>query len=159
MTRIFAAALFGLTAAGLTFFGAGATGSAAAQQKDQPKAQDYAQHFMDCAKACDDCARICEACAAHCAKLLSEGKTGHLRTLQTCQDCATICAAASSVVAKQGPFSDLICTACADACKRCGDACAEHPNDPLMKQCAEECRRCEKACRDMLRHLQPGGPK
>lgn len=119
-----------------------------------PPSDGHKAAFMECAKACDDCKRICDMCGAHCANLVAEGHKHHMATLKTCQDCAAICAAASCVVAKQGPFSDLICTACADACKRCGDACEQHGmGDPVMKQCADECRKCEKACRDMLAHL------
>lgn len=124
-----------------------------------PAADPHQAMFMDCAKACDDCKRVCDMCGAHCAKLIAEGHKHHMATLKTCQDCAAICSAASCVVAKQGPFSDLVCTACADACKRCGDACEQHgKGDPVMKQCADECRKCEKACRDMLKHVQPANP-
>jgi hypothetical protein len=107
--------------------------------------------FLVCAKACDDCARMCDVCAGHSTRLLAGGKKEHLDTLRLCQDCAAICSAASCVLAKDGPMSDLICTACADACKRCGDACEKHAADPIMKRCAEECRKCEKACRDMIK--------
>jgi hypothetical protein len=106
--------------------------------------------FLVCASACDDCARLCETCAAHCATLLAEEKKEHLQTLKLCQDCAAICQAAARVTAKDGPFSDLICTSCAEACKRCGDACEKHSGDPIMKRCAEECRKCEKVCSQML---------
>ena len=83
-----------------------------------------------------------------------------MATLKTCLDCATFCRAASGIVAKHGPFSDLICQACADACKRCGDAREKHgKDDPVMKACADEFRKCEKACRDMLTHLGHGGGK
>lgn len=127
----------------------------------QPGTADpaHGKQFEQCAKACDDCARLCDMCAAHCAKLIAEGKKDHLNTLQTCQDCASICSSASSVVAKQGPFSDLICTACAEACKRCGDACEKKSEDPMMKRCAEECRRCEQACREMLKNVGAHQPK
>jgi hypothetical protein len=108
-----------------------------------------------CAKACGDCQRACDSCAGHCAHLLAEGKKEHEKTLATCQDCATHCSAAASIVARKGPFSDLICRACAEACARCGKSCEGFPNDRHMKQCAEECRRCEKACREMLKHT-PG---
>jgi hypothetical protein len=108
--------------------------------------------FIDCAKACDDCARSCEACSTHCAHLITEGKKDHAHTLHTCQDCATACSAASAITARHGPFFDLICTACAEACKRCGEACAKHSDDEMMKACAEECTKCEKACREMLKH-------
>jgi hypothetical protein len=56
-------------------------------------------------------------------------------------------------VARGGPFSDLICTACAEACARCAKACEQQPGDEHMKACAEECRRCEKECREMLKHV------
>jgi hypothetical protein len=109
--------------------------------------------FMECAKACDDCARICDACSAHCAKLIAEGNTDHLKTLATCADCAAICQTASTVMARQGPFSDAICTACQEACRRCGEACDAFKDDEMMQACAEECRRCEQACQEMLKHL------
>lgn len=117
-----------------------------------PAPGHHDEHHMACAKACDDCARMCDACGAHCVKLVADGKKDHLTTLQTCQDCATACSAASCITARSGPFADLICTACAEACKRCGEACDKHKDDPKMKACADECRKCEKACRDMLTH-------
>ena len=92
--------------------------------------------------------------------MVVDGHKEHLETVRTCVDCATICASASAIVSKYGPFSDLICTACADACKRCGDACEKHGgDDPVMKACAAECRKCEKACREMLKHTGQGGAK
>ncbi|MFO0930038.1 MAG: four-helix bundle copper-binding protein [Gemmataceae bacterium] len=113
----------------------------------------HAPMYMDCAKACDDCARTCDACAAHCGRMLAKGKQDHLHTLHTCSDCATVCKAAGCITARQGPFSETICTACAEVCKRCGDACEKHPADEMMTKCAAECRRCEKACREMLTHI------
>lgn len=119
---------------------------------DPPAAHKHDDHFMQCAKACDDCARECDACSTHCAKMVADGKKEHLTTLHTCQDCATFCRAASGIAARKGPFAGLMCTACADACKRCGDECEKFKDDPMMKACADECRKCEKACRDMVRH-------
>jgi hypothetical protein len=122
---------------------------------DDKKADPHAAHagpMMECAKACDDCARNCEACGSHCAKLIADGKKEHLHTLRTCQDCATHCSAAANITARHGPFADLICTACAEACKRCGEACTKHSDDEMMKKCADECHKCEKACRDMVAH-------
>jgi hypothetical protein len=155
MSRIRVFGALGLLAVSFAFAGAVAPKDdkpAAAQPA--PKAVDgHMSHFMDCAKACDDCARICNLCAAHCTKMAVDGKKEHLETVRTCIDCATICNSASAVVIKGGPFSDLICTACAEACKRCGDACEKMGSgDPIMKQCADECRKCEKSCRMMLKH-------
>ncbi|HUR55470.1 MAG TPA: four-helix bundle copper-binding protein [Gemmataceae bacterium] len=157
MTRVKAFGLGGV-AAGLLVIGA--LSVAQDRKPDAPASQAGDKHaamFKDCAKACDDCGRICDECAAHCAKSLADGNKHHLETLKTCQDCAAICQAASAVVAKQGPFSDIVCTACADACKRCGEACEKHGGgDPVMKACADECKKCEKVCREMLKHTGPG---
>jgi hypothetical protein len=84
--------------------------------------------------------------------LLSQGKKEHATTLRTCEDCADHCGSAARITARQGPFADLICTACAQACARCGKECEKFPEDAHMKKCAEECRKCEKACREMLKH-------
>jgi hypothetical protein len=112
--------------------------------------------YDKCAKACGDCQRACDSCSTHCAHLVASGKKEHLKTLRTCQDCATHCSAAASIVARKGPFSNLICRACAEACARCGKACEAFPDDKHMKMCAEECRKCEKACREMLKHTGKG---
>lgn len=147
MTRTRLLGSAGLLAATLLAVGFYATAA------DDKKASGHGHHiYMDCAKACDDCARHCDACAAHCAEMLAAGKKDHLKTVRTCADCAAICRAAGAVTARSGPFSDLICTSCADACKRCGEACDAHKDNEMMAKCAEECRRCEKACRDMLKH-------
>jgi hypothetical protein len=123
-------------------------------QVPRPEVDPKMPYFLVCSKACDDCARICDTCAAHCARLAVDGKREHLETVRLCLDCSAICRAASTVSAKDGPMADLISITCADACKRCGDACEKHGNDPIMKRCAEECRSCEKVCREM--HKQTG---
>lgn len=146
MRKLFAASL-GACAAAAVLSGLPLTADEPPGHKDHHHAM-----FMDCAKACGQCALACDACSAHCAHMVADGKKDHFKTLRTCQDCAAICGTAACVTAKAGPFSDLICTACAEACKRCGDACAKHAHDEMMNKCAEECRRCEKACRDMLKH-------
>lgn len=117
------------------------------------RAEDHPQgHSMvECAKACDDCARACETCTYHCGKMLADGMKDHLESQRLCADCATVCRAASSVVSRQGPMSLLVCTACADACKRCAESCEKFKDDAGMKACAAECRKCEKACLEMVK--------
>ena len=148
--------LLGLMAAGFVLaatFAPAEDRKPPADEKRAAPADAKMMHFMECAKACDDCARECTVCGHHCTHMVAEGKKEHLETVRTCQDCASICAAAGSVTARHGPYSDLICVACADACKRCGDACEKHAaHDEAMKRCMEECRKCEKVCREMLKH-------
>lgn len=127
------------------------------QAEDKPaqgkEAQERAQRYWDCAAVCDDCARVCNACATHCSQMVAEGNKHHLASLQSCLDCANICSAAGSITARSGPYSRLICEACAKACKECGDECSKHKDTPMMARCAEVCMKCEKACQEMLKHI------
>jgi hypothetical protein len=135
-----------------------ATAFGQGSEKKADERSGHSQHkmFQECAAACNACQQECDSCARHCAEALAQGKEDHLKTLRTCIDCAEFCSAAARIVAAEGPFSDLICESCAEACARCGKACEQFPNDEHMKRCAEECRKCEKACRDMLKHAQHG---
>lgn len=137
--------------------------SSTAQPKIQSSGPDKVDpgmpFFLICAKECDDCARSCELSAGHCVQMLADGKQEVLATLRACQDCAVICSATSRIVAKDGPFVDLVCPSCAEACKRCAALC-EKSGDPIIKKCAEDCRKCEKACRDMPKPRRvPENPK
>jgi hypothetical protein len=139
MVRFSVACLLAIPLVAFTYF-------ASAQEKG-----DHSEHWQACAKACEECARACDICAIHCGKLVDSGKKEHKMTEATCKDCSTICAAAAAIVKREGPFSTIICEACAESCKRCGEACEKHGDDSVMKKCAEECRKCEKACREMLK--------
>jgi hypothetical protein len=128
----------------------------AQQGQTQEKKADHLEHnemMQACAKVCSDCQRACDSCATHCTHMLHEGKKEHLTTLTTCQDCATVCSAAAQIVARGGPFSTIICSACAETCYDCGKACEKFPDDQHMKACAEECRKCERACKAMAKHM------
>lgn len=126
-----------------------------AQTPPTNKGASHMEHnemYQACAKACSDCQRMCDMCATHCSHMLHEGKKEHITTLGTCQDCATFCSAAAQILARGGPFSNLICASCADACAACAKECDKFPNDKHMKECGDECRKCEKACREMAKH-------
>ncbi|CAN5152745.1 hypothetical protein BH11PLA2_BH11PLA2_47010 [soil metagenome] len=147
----YGAGVIGVALIAFAFFGASASG-----QKAEPKKVDHMEHnemMQACSKACSECQRACDTCATHCTHMLQEGKKDHLATAMACQDCASICSVSSQIMARGGPFSDTVCTACAEACSRCGKECEKFPDDKHMKQCAEECRKCEKSCRDMLKHM------
>jgi hypothetical protein len=118
-------------------------------EKTRDAHAEHSDMVMNCAKACSDCQLACDSCSAHCLSLLAVGKTQHAKTMQLCNDCAAICAASAQIVARHGPLTNVICTACADACNQCAVACEAMKDDAHMKHCAAECRRCEKACRNM----------
>lgn len=134
-----------LALAGFTLYG-----------QNQDKHADHKEHdiaMQACAKACSDCQRMCDMCGSHCAHMVVDGRKTHAASIASCLDCSTICSAASTIVARGGPFSTTICSACAEACNKCALNCEKFPDDKHMKMCAEECRKCEKACQDMLKHM------
>jgi hypothetical protein len=99
------------------------------------------------------CGQACTACADAC---LSEDMVAELTTcIRTDLDCADICAATARVLSRHTGYdatiSRTLLTACAAACKSCGDECARHAEmHEHCRICAEACRACEQACRDLL---------
>src|SRR5690348_1797686 len=103
-------------ALGLSAAAALAINSAVGQEKKSTDDDAHSAHdeiLRKCADACNACQRECDSCALHCAHMLVNGKKQHMITLQTCQDCADVCAAAARVVSRHGPFSHILCEACA----------------------------------------------
>src|SRR6516165_291602 len=97
-------------AVGLTI-GLGAERLAAA---DHPRHHATAE-MEKCLKECARCAKECESCLTHCVYLVADGKKEHVRTLRTCNDCGDMCAMAGKFVARDGPFMNQMCDACARA--------------------------------------------
>src|SRR5262249_39912836 len=133
-------------ALGLSAAAAFAVSSAMAADKDKDDAHSgHDSIFAKCAAACNACQRECDSCMNHCAHLMVDGKKQHFMTMQTCADCADACAAAARVASRHGPFSHLVCEACAQACDKCAEECEKFKSDEPMTRCAEECRKCLKA--------------
>jgi hypothetical protein len=91
--------------------------------------------------------RLCEPLHPHAARR-QEG------TPDDPDDLSRLCNGlfcAAQIVARGGPFSTIICSACAETCSECGKACEKLPDDKHMKACAEECRKCERACKAMVK--------
>ena len=114
------------------------------------------QLLAECVQACLECSQTCTACADAC---LGEESVADLRRcIRTDLDCADICETTGRVLSRHTD-SDVAITravleACAQACKSCGDECAQHAEmHEHCRICAEACRRCEEACRRLLAAL------
>ena len=112
--------------------------------------------LAECIAACFECAQVCTGCADAC---LSEEMVAELRNcIRINLDCADLCTATGKALARlSGYGTDLtrvLLEACAQACKACGDECAQHSEmHEHCRICAEACRRCESACRDLIAAL------
>jgi hypothetical protein len=124
-------------------------GATSAAQKGE-----HHEHFLQCAKACGDCQIACDSCFKHCAKLLEEGKTDHVKTMYACVDCAEFCSLSAKLTARQSPLSTQACEGCAKACDLCAAECEKFKSDKHMTDCAKSCRDCAKSCRTMIEHLK-----
>jgi hypothetical protein len=110
--------------------------------------------LVECVQACFDCAQACTACADAC---LGEEDVQRLtRCIRLDLDCADVCLATGSILSRQTAFdmgmARAMLQACATACKLCGDECEHHAQHGMQHcaVCAEACRRCEQACNRLL---------
>lgn len=109
-----------------------------------------------CIAACFECAQTCTACADAC---LAEDMVTELTScIRKNLDCAEICATTGTVLSRQtGNNADVtkaLLQACRTACNTCADECEQHGDGhDHCRVCAEACRRCEQACADLLASL------
>jgi uncharacterized membrane protein len=108
------------------------------------------------AKTVDALSECAEACISDTDADLSEPNLAEMVTcIRLCEDCAEICAAAARVLSRPGTWNDQavrpLLEACVAICGSCGNECERHA---ALHQhcgiCAEACRRCEQACADFL---------
>jgi hypothetical protein len=109
-----------------------------------------------CVEACFACGQACTACADAC---LSEEHVAALRKcIRTDLDCADVCLATGKVLSRHTAYdaalTRAVLQACAQACRICGDECAQHAEmHEHCRICAEACRRCEEACTALLQSM------
>lgn len=79
------------------------------------------------------------------------------KCLRTNLDCADICATTGNVLSRHTGYdaniTRALLDACRTACKVCADECEQHASMQHCLVCAEACRRCEQACADLLASL------
>jgi uncharacterized protein DUF326 len=107
-------------------------------------------------EAASECAQACYADTD--ADLAEPHLAEMVACIRLCQDCADICAAVAAVLSRPANW-DLrvarpLLEACRAICQTCGDECQRHaPRHAHCRVCAEACRRCEQACAEFLTTL------
>ncbi|MDR2983876.1 MAG: four-helix bundle copper-binding protein, partial [Nocardiopsaceae bacterium] len=104
----------------------------------------------DCAQACntDTDADLSEP---HLADMVA--------CIRLCQNCVDICAATAAVLSRPANWDSRVVRplveACATICASCGEECERHaPTHAHCRVCAEACRRCEQACGEFLKIMK-----
>jgi hypothetical protein len=111
--------------------------------------------LVECIEAYE-CAQTCIACADAC--LAEPNVESLLRCIRLNQDCAAICQATGEVLARQterewGVVRAQV-AACIEACRACAGEREMHAAHMQHCQvCAEARRRCEDACRRLLSQI------
>lgn len=114
------------------------------------------QALVTCIEECFACSQACTACADAC---LSEDMVADLvKCVRTNLDCADICEATGRALSRHTGYNAnltrALLEACATACSSCCDECDRHAQmHEHCGICAEACRRCEQACRELLASL------
>lgn len=116
-----------------------------------------ATSLADTLDALVGCSQACTACADAC---LAEQMVADLvKCIRLNLDCADVCDATSRVLSRQTEYDANITrslvTACAQACKSCGDECEQHAQHGMehCRVCSEACRRSEQACNQLLEQM------
>jgi hypothetical protein len=103
--------------------------------------------------AAADCA---QACGVDIDADLSEPHLADMVIcIRLCLDCADICSVTSAVLSRPATWDGRVLgpllEACMASCESCGDECERHAQAHAhCRVCAEACRRCEDACGELL---------
>lgn len=136
--------------AGVGALAAGAAGKAVAQGKAAAPVKGKRSDLIATASACIASG---EACLAHCLRELGNGNKEMAKCGASVGQMLPLVKATLALAAQDSALLPKLAVVCADACKACKEACAEHKGHfghgmhLECKQCMEDCERCEKACR------------
>src|SRR5579863_6185541 len=108
------------------------------------------------AAAIDALTDCTQACTADVDADLSEQDLAEMVTcIRLCLDCVDVCTATAGVLTRQAEYDATVARplleSCIAICKSCGDECERHAQHyQHCRVCAEACRRCEQACGELL---------
>ncbi|APX31824.1 four-helix bundle copper-binding protein [Brachybacterium sp. P6-10-X1] len=111
------------------------------------------QKLAEGIEACFECAQTSTACADAC---LAEDMVEELtQCIRLNQDCADVCAVTGRVLSRQTgnnvALNRALLEACQAACRSCAEECAKHADmHEHCTICADARRRCEQACAELL---------
>jgi Cys-rich four helix bundle protein (predicted Tat secretion target) len=135
-----------------------ASGAAAAQPADRklpvkpvarPKKPDPREILLATLATCIDKG---QQCAAHCARQLASGQVDFGNCEAKVHQMLALCGALQILAAREAELAKKAALLCAEACKACIAACAEHKTHFAhgmhleCKACLEACESCDKAC-------------
>ena len=109
--------------------------------------------------ALNDCAQACTADID--ADLSEQNVTEMVKCIRLCLNCVDVCTATAGVTSRQAEYdanvSRPLLEACVAICKSCGDECARHAGmHEHCRICADACRRCEQACQELVSTFSGG---
>lgn len=109
----------------------------------------HTNEAMDrCIQLCQDCHALCTRTIRHCLDL--GGRHAGPEHIRLLIDCAQMCQVNVDYMLRGSVLHERVCGICAEACKLCGENCAQIAGDDLMlKQCVDLCRRCGESCERM----------
>lgn len=103
-------------------------------------------------------AAVLTECAGACGELSRLGadrfgapggdRAALAAALVAAEGCREHCTLSAALLTRQSALSGCLLPVCAEACRRCAEACAAMSGEEeAAARCAETCRRAEEACR------------
>ena len=100
--------------------------------------------LKECASLCGDASRrfVEQIASVGDRPLLERFTLG----IDATRDCLTLCLLTASLLDRKSELSSFACVPCAQACRRCAEACDGLSPDDVVNACADRCRRAEQVC-------------
>ena len=126
------------------------------EERNKSQADSNRDALLACIDACLECGQACTTCADAC---LSEEMVADLTTcIRLNQDCADLCDTTARLLSRHTGTDTTVLRAALEAlraaCAACAAECDTHADmHEHCRVCADACRRCEQACTNLLATL------
>ncbi|MFD2329792.1 four-helix bundle copper-binding protein [Cohnella sp. GCM10020058] len=108
------------------------------------------ESMSSCIEDCLACVIACNECYSAC---LEEPHSASMRNcIRLDRECADLCAFTVQAITMGSSYRAELVLLCAEACQRCGEACAEHDHEHC-RRCAEACLKCAASCLGLAQEL------
>jgi hypothetical protein len=107
----------------------------------------------EAARACAEGHRVSTRTFSHLRTWERDASVASPDDLRLLLDCAQVCSVAADFLLRASEFHVLMCSLCAEICRKCQQNCrqlAAAEGDPVLAECAAACLQCSNACRRVM---------
>jgi len=95
-----------------------------------------------------DCVETGEICVSHCIDLMKNKDTSLVNCMEKVHETIAACKGLATLAAGNSPHLKEFAKVCMKICADCETECKKHASKhPSCKDCADACRKCINACK------------